>query len=264
MDPSKIVAKVVGRGPRVRTEKVTGDLSGGRYEPPPDAGVIFDGAILRGVDLSGTRFSYFSTRSSRFTDCDFSGSRLEGTFGTGSVFEGCSFAKVSLLDMRPGRTRFEACSFAGTRMKGWVAPCDEYVNCQFSGRIERAKFFGRPIGVCAEHTSRKKNEFRGNDFRHADLIDTNFAFGIDLDAQQWPESGDYIIVRDVAHRMAQAREAVSAWTSETERRDAMIMLDAYARSSPEQDNVFARKDDAAGQIPANVRERVWSLLLGST
>ena len=79
-----------------------------------------------------------------------------------------------------------------------LANCAEFVDCRFSGRIERSKFFGRPVGACAAHTNRKRNEFSGTDFRMAQLFDTGFQFGIDIDAELWPESDEYVIVRDAA------------------------------------------------------------------
>ena len=78
------------------------------------------------------------------------------------------------------------------------------------GKIVECNFFGTISDPdTAKRVGRTTNAFRGNDFREADLIWVGFQ-EIDLDAQRWPESNDYAILRDPPARIEAAIEKARA------------------------------------------------------
>jgi len=134
------------------------------------------------------------------------------------------------------------------------------LNATFAGKVVSAKFFGRPEGLTEfpQHLKRQSNEFRGNDFREADLIDTSFIHGINVDEQQWPPGDAYIKLDRVHERIQKARASVSRWQDSKAREEAWAMLEIYDRETEHQDGVFARRDDVT--IAPGTRDQVWSLL----
>jgi hypothetical protein len=188
----------------VRIEKVpepfSGRLSGVRFTPPSE-GINFDGATFEDVDFSGLTVDRVFIRGCTFVRCDFSRSvlRVGGlSVPPPSVYLDCRFNGSDLRQVNPGYGRFERCSFERTRIDGWLSWSAWFVDCRFVGRIQGAEFWGSAPDY---ETSRESgspafpdppNEFRGNDFRAADLQDVEFLGGIDLDAQLLPQDPAYV------------------------------------------------------------------------
>lgn len=155
-----------------------------------------------------------------------------------------------------GQARFERCSFDHTKMRMWFSHDAEFVNCRFAGPISSCRFFGRPVH--AANPPRRVNEFRGNDFRDAELIWTSFEGGIDLTAQKWPETGEYLWLDRVPERAEIARRKIEKWPESTDKAWALRVLNGVLED--EQDAILRRReevltDDAAG--------RVWQILIDS-
>jgi uncharacterized protein YjbI with pentapeptide repeats len=172
--------------------------------------IQFDRASFSAVDFSGQRFASFQATGSTFESCDFSGSVIEsGVLGhrPSARFIRCNFTEADLRLVAPQFARFEGCTFADTRIDGWNCICSEFVECVFRGRIIGVTFSGQPWGFCKPYVpgSRAVNEFRSNDFRQATLEECSFLGGIELSDNQFPDSPEYIVIRDLAKAIDRAR-----------------------------------------------------------
>jgi hypothetical protein len=103
----------------------------------------------------------------------------------------------------------------------------EFVDCVFSGKIQKAVFYGS----IAEHQrvalGRAKNEFRGNDFRECELVDVDFRSGIDLTNQKLPTGSSYVYIPQASETLTRARGAVMRWTDLELRRNALAIIQTF-------------------------------------
>jgi hypothetical protein len=256
-----VTVRVAGKPQGLRRVIVRGRIAESQWHPEPNTDVLFEGANCTSVDFSEATFDQFYTRNSIFDECNFRQTTLNGLFSghPRSIFKRCVFDEADLVGIGPGHARFEDCSFENVLIRKWFATCSEFLDCRFSGRVETSKFFGRPRGNCADEPERSVNEFRGNDFRRADLRDVGFVAGIDLEAQQLPGGSRYVLIRDFHDRFEAVGHAIADWPA-SDRHQAENLLDAYSTGGMEdQRDLFARKDEI-GSVPARVRDRVWELL----
>ena len=108
---------------------------------------------------------------------------------------------------------------------------------------------------------RKRNDFYGNDFREAELIDTMFIGGIDLDAQRLPESSEYVRVNDALERIEEARVQIHSWQDTAAARRVSSVLNVLEYEATEdQRDVFVRKADLDYDMPREVSASMWQLL----
>lgn len=226
--------------------------------------VFFEAARVSRVSFHKMRFKTFLARDCAFSECDFR--QVRSVWGSDfstvpqSVYRDCRFDGADLRNFDPGVARFEHCSFVGARLDGWRATAGEFIDCEFSGPIRNVKFFGRPYGVLADHLQRTVNEFRGNDFRLAELVGTDFAMGIDIGAQCWPEDTAYIRLDRMSERIRHVRADVVRWSDLEARQDALSMLDILLQDVQDgQDELFARRSNLGREYP-EVRECVWDRL----
>lgn len=252
--------RVSGYGPPPKVTKIRWNRSGGRYDGRPD--VEFGAVTIRAMSFAGMHFEQFSAEGTKFVNCDFSGARLEGWFGVRrqTRFEDCLFDGTRMSDVEPGQARFVRCQFSAVTIRGWNAAANEFIDCRFAGLIKQCNFWGRPAQEWMERMrpARPTNEFRGNDFRAAELIDVSFKGGIEISAQRWPDSPDYIRLDRLRTRIELARPVLEAW-QEPARADGVLMLDVYSKHGYEvQDELFAHRWDLG--LPRAVADRVWALL----
>lgn len=242
---------------------VTSDLDGGRFNATGD--VSFRGVTFRNVSFVGTSIEHLFARASTFVDCDFTGARLPyvdlGAGSGGRVhFVNCRFEETHFVDVFLGDARFERCSFLRVTLNKWRSECCEFVNNVFVGRLFECIFYGRPEGPCSRHTERPMNEFRGNDFRRVDLVETSFRRGIDIDQQLWPESKAYLRLDRMTERLSIARDTVSKWTDPGDRREALLVLDVLqVDANAGQAVLFARRD-LFSDLPEVLQARIWKAL----
>jgi Pentapeptide repeats (9 copies) len=255
--------KVIGFARPPKRSVVSEDQEGGRFEPStPD--VEFDGVTFRDVDLSGTRFWQLYAAGSRFERCAFNNVKIEHGALSGqprSVFVECDFGGADLRSVEPGHARFERCSFEGSKIEGWFAYCAEFVECVFSGEIVRSRFSGTPFecgGLFSRLFGSRRLEFRGNDFRRARLVDTEFANGVDLDAQLLPVDG-YVRIDDALTRIEEALRVVAEWPNEHARRVVTNALETLADTAHDQRDLFVASDEFP-KLPTDLREEMWRLL----
>jgi uncharacterized protein YjbI with pentapeptide repeats len=258
-------AVVRGKIAREPETVITELLGVTRYRPPEGHRVFFKGAQIEGVDFSRTTWNSFLQVGCTFTDCDFRAARFRyaefGTMPKPTLFKRCSFVTSDLLQSHLINARFEECDFSGARIEEWTSSIAEFVECRFEGTLERCIFWGRPHGPLGDalRPKRVRNEFRGNDFSHADLRDCSFRGGIDIREQRWPTSSEYVRLTHFRERIAAAVRAVAAWAPGPERREAEVMLTVLAiDAEPEQEEGFLRRDDMP--ITPQTRDRVWQLL----
>jgi hypothetical protein len=133
--------------------------------------------------------------------------------------------------------------------------CAEFVRCRFATRIVDSVFSVTPRDCSVR---RRRNEFKGNDFSRAELIDTVFVGGIDLDDQKLPAGDEYVRIRKAQDRIGRARGGVEEWEDPEERRLALAGLEVLERFAEDQDELFVRRQDA--DLPAGVAQQLRALV----
>jgi hypothetical protein len=237
-----------------QAEVVKGTFGTGRQEWP--SSVHFEQTTASGTDFSGCDFNVFSATDATFDRCSFADVRISfGQLGLKrTIYTECTFKGADLRGIDPGDAVFERCEFADTLISKWWSFCAEFVDCRFATRIVDSVFSATPQACTS---GRARNRFRGNDFSGAELHDTMFIGGIDLDDQRWPESDDYVRVPHAASRVAAALETVEAWR-EPDRSDALVELQVLARFAENQVDLLIRPADM--DLPAAATRRLCALL----
>ncbi len=253
--------KAVGSPPAVR--KVEHDLIGGAFVPPPAARTWFKSVTVENISFAGARFHEFVSEGTQFIRCSFSKARFDAgwlAISQTSRFVDCSFEGADLRQIDPGLARFERCIFDRSRIEGWISTLAEFENCRFATTLKHCVFLGQPFGAGADAVLkwRSVNEFRGNDFSSAVLIDVAFKKGIDISAQKWPPGPEYLRLDRLPDRVRAARAVVSNWTDAKEREDALLILGILSSDGYEvQEELFARPDEISSSRGA---VRLWEFL----
>lgn len=230
--------------------------------------LIFERAVLEDVDFARAAFDELGARGCVFVRCQFQGIAFEpkrqSLFSARSqnVFRECRFDGSDLHRVQPGQARFERCSFVGANIDNWTAYCAEFVDCVFGGTIVGARFHGRPWGPDAAtlDPQRAINDFRGNDFRQAELARTAFVNGIDVQAQRWPEKGDYLYLDRIHQRITRTHAEIMRWQDMEGRKAALAMLQATSILYLSQPEILVRRGDPPVPTPPEVERRVWESL----
>jgi len=235
--------------------------------PEGERVVALHRATLTAVDFRRARFDRFSLGGCLFDRCDFRGLKLDRRLAPlfvalpRSVFRDCYFDGTDMRHARLAQSRFERCTFDDARLDGVQAETAEFIDCRFAGRLDGVTFHGAPSGSEAERLDppRRRNEFRGNDFRDAELLDVAFVAGVDLDRQRFPDDELHVRVEDFQRRLAKARGEIKRWY-ERERAPARVMLATLAARWRDQDVVVARRWTPRIKASDRVQARVWALL----
>lgn len=149
------------------------------------------------------------------------------------------------------------CSFERATIESWFCFAVEVVNCRFSGRLKRAVFNGAVPQDKQRDTGRVMNQFEGNDFSMASLVDVGFRTGIDLSKQRLPEGDDYTYLQDARMAVVNARIALDAWDDPAERSAALSVLTVMEEDvGGGQRQLLLRVDD----YPRPIRSTIRSLL----
>jgi hypothetical protein len=224
-------------------------------------------ATLTAVDFRRAQFDKFSPGGCLFDRCDFRGLKLDGRIAPlfvalpRSVFRNSYFDGVDFRRGQLGQSRFERCTFDDARLDGSHLESAEFVDCRFAGRLDGVTFHGIPMARGGERLDppRKRNEFRGNDFRDAELVDAAFASGIDMDQQRFPDDELHVRVDGFLKRLSKARADIRNWY-ERDRLPALAMLATLAERWRDQDVVIARRWTPRIKASDRVQARVWELL----
>lgn len=230
--------------------------------------VLLQHARIAEVDFARAAFDRLAPSGCVFVDCDFRQATLDRrlqplfTAHERNVFRGCRFDGTDLRHIDPGTSRFDACSFEGANLDRWSAQTSEFVDCRFAGRVAHVRFYGKPWGPAAGALEPKRgvNEFHGNDFSRAELIDVTFVMGIDVNKQRWPECGDYVRLDRIHQRLTRGRTALLALKDLEVRSEALQMVQALGFLYMQQNDVVARRVEPDLATPADVQRRVWDTL----
>ncbi|MGH2491239.1 MAG: pentapeptide repeat-containing protein [Candidatus Limnocylindria bacterium] len=236
-------------------------------QPDDERVVALHRATLTAVDFRRARFDKFSLGGCLFDRCDFRGvklgSRLAPLFIAlpRSVFRDCTFDGADLRRALLGQSRFERCTFDDAHIDGISAEAAEFLDCRFAGPLDDLTFYGTPSGPEAKRLDppRRRNEFRGNDFRDAELLDVAFIAGVDMDRQRFPDDELHVRVEDFQRRLAKAHAEIKQWY-ERERAPALVMLATLTARWRDQDVVVARRWTPRIKASDRVQARVWELL----
>lgn len=230
--------------------------------------LLLQHVVLEDVDFTRATFDELRAGGCVLVRCDFRGLAFEPkhqpllSAHPQTVFRECRFDDADLRSVHPGQARFERCSFIDARLDGWTSYCAEFVDCRFAGQIVGARFHGRPWGPEAEALDppRSANEFRGNDFRGAELAQTLFVDGIDVLTQAWPERDEYLYLDRIHERIARAHAEIIRWRDMDARAAALAMLQATAVVYARQSEILVRRGDPPVPTPPAVEARVWKSL----
>ena len=238
-----------------------------KQQPDDERVVALHRATITGVDFRRARFDQFQLGGCLFDRCDFRDLKLDRRLAPllsalpRSVFRDCRFDGADLRGARFGQSRFERCTFDDAHLEDSHAEAAEFIGCRFAGPLAGVTFHGAPFGAEAKRLDppRRRNEFRGNDFRDAELIDVAFANGIDMDRQRFPEDELHVRVENFQRRLPKARAEIKQWY-ERERAPALAMLKALEARWVDQDIVVARRWTPRIKAPDRVQARVWDRL----
>jgi hypothetical protein len=185
---------------------------------------------LEGENLTGLRLKQFTATQCSFRSCRFDGSTIEqACFGGGtkpSDYTDCSFDGARITAVAPGVARFIRCSFRDCLIQDLFGVAVEFIDCIFSGTIKKAVFWGSIPEEDRDQVGRRTNEFRGNDFSQARLVDVAFRGGIDLAKQKLPESAGYLYLPNAAAALKRVRENVTRWRDLDLRRRTLALVKA--------------------------------------
>ena len=241
----------------------------GRINIPNDRRIVFDHVHVRGEDYSHRNLMQLGTIGCRLEGCRFNGVQVEGgvQLGAGrelSEFIECSFDGAR-MDSGGGFSRFVRCSFRNADLRGWICLRTEFVDCIFSGRIRKCIFNGTVPEQDRAWVARGLNEFHGNDFSAADLIEVDFRTGIDLTQQRLPGGAEYLYLPDPMPVIERVRTEVLGWLDFEHRRIALIMLKTMEEQvAGGQRQLLLRASDhyAYASLPREAVDNIFALLRG--
>jgi hypothetical protein len=237
-------------------------------QPDDERVVALHRATLTAVDFRRARFDRFSLGGCLFDRCDFRGLTLDRNLAPlfvalpRSVFRDCYFDGADIRRARLGQSRFERCTFDDARLDASRAEAAEFIDCRFAGALDGVTFHGAPSGPESKRLEprRRRNEFRGNDFRDVELLDVAFVAGVDMDLQRFPEDELHVRVEDFRRRLAKARVEIKGQWYEPHRGPALAMLATLAARWRDQDVVVARRWTPRIKATDRLQARVWALL----
>jgi hypothetical protein len=236
-------------------------------QPDDERVVALHRVTLTAVDFRRARFDKFSLGGCLFDRCDFRGLKLDRRLAPlfvalpRSVFRDCSFDGSDLRRAPLGQSRFERCTFDDTGIDGIDAGAAEFLDCRFAGPLDGVTFYGTPFGPEAKRLDppRRRNEFRGNDFRDAELVDVAFVGGVDMARQRFPDDELHVRVEGFQRRLAKARAEIKTWY-ERDGAPALVMLATLEARWRDQDVVVARRWTPRIKAPDRIQARVWEVL----
>jgi hypothetical protein len=209
------------------------------------ARVVLSNQHLIAQDYRGLELLQFSAEGMRFERCAFDGSVIRsGSFGAGqatSEYVGCSFNDAKIHMGPGGYARFVDCTFENVAIDSWLCFAVELVGCSFSGQLRKAVFNGCVPPEKRNIAGRSTNQFEGNDFSRAELLDVAFRTSIDLSKQRLPSSPEYTYLEDAPSTVRQARRAFNALDDPEERKRVRGVL------------AVMEEDVAAGQSQLIIR-----------
>lgn len=223
--------------------------------------IVLSRQRLEASDFSGRLLQQFSAEACRFEGCRFDKAVIESaSFGAGrsvSEYFGCSFDGAKLRMGPGGYTKFVDCTFEGATIEHWFCFTVELIDCTFSGRLQKVVFNGSVPPDEVQHAGRSTNQFTGNDFSRAKLVDVGFRTGVDLTKQRLPAGGEYVYLDAAATAVHRARIAFNAWDDLDAKKKTRGVLAVMEQDVADgQRQLLIRPDD----YPRASRPAIYSLL----
>jgi uncharacterized protein YjbI with pentapeptide repeats len=191
--------------------------------------LVFENEKVFREDFSGRKLDQFCALGSRFESCTFQRMQIEdASFGAGrqqSLYVDCSFDGSRMYNWG-GRARFVRCSFRNVKLRESFCFNVELIDCIFTGQLKGVVFNGRPLPGQRGILGLKRNEFHGNDFSGAELVDVDFRTGIDLGKQVLPSGPDYLYLADAKSSLQRARREALDWPASEVRRVVLIWINS--------------------------------------
>lgn len=234
----------------------------GQRKIDPNEFIDLDHVHLDSADFSRRSLSMFGSVGSRLVKCRFDNAQIDdASFGAGremSEYIECSFDGLRFWH-GSGFARFVRCSFKDIDVQNWLCFGTEMIDCVFSGRMKRCIFNGTPMEEQRTFLGRERNEFHGNDFSGADLVDVAFRTGIDLTKQRLPSGPQYLYLPDAPAAFALAKSAAQQWSDPGLRKEALSFLDSESfELKGGQHQLLLRADDYSRS--REVVDKVFALL----
>ena len=244
----------------------------GHMKVDPNDYLDLEHVKTRDADYSGRDLLGFCAVGCRFERCRFDNIRVDDcSFGEGkemSEYVECNFDRLRTSHASGGFSRFVGCSFRNVDIRDWFCFNAEFVDCTFTGRLKKCVCNGTVDEEDRPWIGRERNEFRGNDFSGAELIDVAFRTGIDLEQQRLPNGPDYLYIPDGAAAIQRAKAGLADWMPETElRRKAEAIVRVVGQTVDDgQRQLLLRLPDLYGKprrFPKEVVDKVIELLKGA-
>jgi len=237
----------------------------GRVRINPADFLEIDREQLVRADFSGRQLEQFVAVEARFERCRFDGIQIrDACFGEGrrtSHYVECSFDGGRITGRPRGNARFERCSFRDIDIREWFCFSVEMIDCVFTGKLHKVVFNGSVPDFVRQRIRRDRNEFHGNDFYGAKLIDVAFRAGIDLTLQRLPIGPEYLYLPDARSAIASARRQLIEWTEPDRRSDALALLRGLeSETEGGQEQLFLRPADFRGIGRRDVDDAVFDVL----
>jgi len=204
---------------------------------------------LKDESFSGLKLASFDALGCTFERCDFRKLKAphvvlaagkEASRYVECTFDGTRFRKLLL-----GPARLERCRFLDVKITDLFSHSAEFVDCVFSGTISGAAFYGTVVGMDAEFTSRRLNEFRGNDFSAMKFSDVTFRQGVDLRLQKLPAGDDYFLLEGAEAKLAVVRRRHVEQPASEARKSILTYLDVLIEEAAGgQADLFLCRDSA--------------------
>ncbi len=266
MNDDRITVTATGRGKVAQPPLITveGTVRGGRLDASGKR-IHFAGAHVVDVNLSNQRTDHFTMAGGLFERCDFRKLRFP-TGGLGgaleqTVFRDCMFDGADLTArMILGDVRFERCSFRKAKIRGWRGNRAEFIDCVFEGRLVDVQFCGREYHTTFSTPAHPTNEFHGNDFTRVDFVQSSFEWGIDVLAQRFPDTDEYVILDRARERIDRVRAMVARWPEDRRREAALGWLQLKTEyGMDEQRSLFVQRHSYKF-VPDEVDDEVLALM----
>ncbi len=110
-----------------------------------------------------------------------------------SFLENCRFIN-SKLNIVSGFATLINCSFENVTIGEMFALKMQFINCKFSGKLQKVVFDAEVPKSYQALIGRDKNIFEGNDLSEAFFDDVDFRGGIDFSKQIMPKNDDYLYI----------------------------------------------------------------------
>ena len=214
----------------------------GRVPPSQSNHLTIESEARTDERFEKSRWDSISISNARLDRCVFVDIHTQSAnFGGGrsqSIYTDCVFEACELVFGVIGNARFVRCRFNSCQLSHIFGTKLELIDCSFPGtKIEKAVFHGVFHAATLQEATRERNEFCGNDFSAADLVDVDFRGQIDLTNQLLPAGKDYVYVSDT-RRASEVARLVAQLDSESPggKRAVSIerMMKSYAASGQRQ------------------------------